>query len=90
MFKKTKTFAKATCILCGAYTCIHVGQALFDPFKSGDATPIPIAQASSAQTSSDTGYSYYDITTAYVPNLEVHYRTDMPWEKGFMITKRST
>jgi hypothetical protein len=85
MFKKTKTFAKATCILCGAYTCIHVGQALSDPFNRADATAIPIAQVSS-----DTGATYYDITTAYVANLEVYYRTDMPWEHGFMITKRST
>ena len=58
MFKKTKTFAKATCILCGAYTCIHVGQALSDPFNSADATPIPIAQVSS-----DTGVIDYDVAS---------------------------
>jgi hypothetical protein len=84
--------AKSTiCTICGAAmfgaVCYHSWQLATDPLKASniEITTVP----GLAQLSSDTGVAY-DITTAYDPTLEQHHRTDMPWQKGFTTTKRST
>jgi hypothetical protein len=81
----------AVCTICGVAmvgaVCIHTKQLATDPLKASDIeiTKVPGLAALSTHTAIT-----YDITTAYDPTSEQHHRTDMPWRKGFMTTKRST
>jgi hypothetical protein len=70
----------AKCALCGAYlyACTHTALTIFAPSDTKrDATAI------AAMTSAPSD-------TVIVNYTEAEVRTDMPWLKGFMVTKRST